>query len=641
MTTMPRQERGEGDLTAQEQPTSPVRLRVPAAARAQRKSELKIIPGAIVLANNRVFRVDGLDSLTTVRAYDVVTGEALTLPLHQIESPPPQRASKDPLIFPEDEWERGAKLAATFAPYLDMSRLPGAIRLGLSVELGITPRQVSRYFARFLGEPTASAMVRRPRGRRAGCKLLDPSVEFVIAHTHTKWYARREGISLEDLVARVRGLCRRLGLNPPNPKTIRRRALEAAGYRLDRSRNGAKAAKQRWEPRPGRLPQMRALELVQIDHTLVDLLVLSDDRAQVLGRPWLTLAMDVGTRTVLGLYLTMSAPSAVSVARCIAHAVLPKRENEWRHELWPMHGLMSVVHVDNAKELKSLALKRGCQQHGIQIEWRPLGKAHYGAHIERLMGTLMRLVHGLPGTTFSNIQQRKDYPSDKRATMTLAELRVWLTLKICLRYHTRRHRSLGMAPQLCWERAWQGKQEGEFYSPRQPIHAATFRMDFLPLESRRLQRTGVQFERSRYWHPKLTPLITPNAQITLRYEPEDLSRIWILDTTTDTYIEAAAVQGRAVGEGVATITQVEHSRMEEMTESGFALCDELEAAASRETRKLRRALARTESKPPKEAYPPARGKRGGRRNPASQPGRDEATIPMPPAAGKLHVEEWS
>lgn len=640
MTTMPRQERSEGDPMAQ-QPTSPVRPRVPATARTTRKSGLQITPGAIVLASNRVFRVDGLDSLTTVRVYDVVTGEAVTLPLHQIESPPQQRTNKDPLIFPEGEWERGATLAAAFAPYLDMSRLPGAVKLGLSLQLGITSRQVSRYFARFLEEPTASALVRRPRGRRVGCRLLAPRVESVIAHVHTKRYARREGIPLEELVARVHGLCRRLGLNPPNPKTIRRRAAEAAGYCVDRSRDGAKAAKQRWEPRPGRLRQMRALELVQIDHTLVDLLVLSDDRTQVLGRPWLTVAMDVGSRTVLGLHLTMSAPSAVSVARCIAHAVLPKRENEWRHGLWPMHGLMSVVHVDNAKELKSLALKRGCQQHGIQIEWRPIGKAHYGAHIERLMGTLMRLVHGLPGTTFSDIKQRKDYPSDKRATMTLAELRVWLTLKICLRYHTRRHRTLGMAPQLSWERAWQGEREGEFYSPRQPVHATSFNMDFLPLESRRLQRTGVQFKCSRYWHPNLAPLITPVAQITLRYEPEDLSRVWILDTDNDTYIEAAAVEGRAVGEGVATLTKAEHSRMEQLTDSGFALCDELEAAAARETRKLRQTLATTAPVTPNKAAPPARGKRGGRRNPPSQLGHDEATIPMPPAAGKLHVEEWS
>lgn len=35
-------------------------------------------------------------------------------------------------------------------------------------------------------------------------------------------------------------------------------------------------------------------------------------------------------------------------------------------------------------------------------EWRPVAKPRYGAHIERLLGTLNEEIHGLAGTTFSN-----------------------------------------------------------------------------------------------------------------------------------------------------------------------------------------------------------------------------------------------
>src|SRR5690242_16472411 len=41
------------------------------------------------------------------------------------------------------------------------------------------------------------------------------------------------------------------------------------------------------------------------------------------------------------------------------------------------------------------------------------------AKIERLMGTLMSRVHALPGTTFSNVVARGDYPAEQKAILTL------------------------------------------------------------------------------------------------------------------------------------------------------------------------------------------------------------------------------
>ena len=91
--------------------------------------------------------------------------------------------------------------------------------------------------------------------------------------------------------------------------------------RPSKAQLGSKRAKQIWEPRPGRLKVDRPLELIQIDHTPVDVLVLTDDRQTILGRPWLTVAIDVATRCVLGIYLSMDAPSAVSVSLCIEHRI--------------------------------------------------------------------------------------------------------------------------------------------------------------------------------------------------------------------------------------------------------------------------------------------------------------------------------
>lgn len=80
------------------------------------------------------------------------------------------------------------------------------------------------------------------------------------------------------------------------------------------------------------------------------------------------------------------------------------------------------MYVDNAREFKSEALTRGCQQHGIDLDYRPLGQPQYGGIIERVIGTAMQEIHELPGTTFSNPVQRGSYDSEKKASLTMTEL---------------------------------------------------------------------------------------------------------------------------------------------------------------------------------------------------------------------------
>ena len=81
-----------------------------------------------------------------------------------------------------------------------------------------------------------------------------------------------------------------------------------------------------------------------------------------------------------------------------------------------MAGLPRLIHVDNAKEFHSQALLRGCQEYSIAIEHRPRRQPHLGGHIERLIGTMMGAVHLLPGTTFSNANEKgPTIPKDVRS----------------------------------------------------------------------------------------------------------------------------------------------------------------------------------------------------------------------------------
>jgi putative transposase len=97
------------------------------------------------------------------------------------------------------------------------------------------------------------------------------------------------------------------------------------------------------------------------------------------------------------------------------------------------------LYVDNAAEFKSEALRRGCDQHGIALRYRAPGQPHFGGIVERLIGTMMQMVHDeAPGTTFSNTGQRGSYDSDGKAVLTVAELQAWLALAVAC-YHGQVH----------------------------------------------------------------------------------------------------------------------------------------------------------------------------------------------------------
>ena len=50
---------------------------------------------------------------------------------------------------------------------------------------------------------------------------------------------------------------------------------------------------------------VRVGQLLQMDHTLVDVVVVDEVDREPIGRPWLTLALDVATRAVPGFHLSL------------------------------------------------------------------------------------------------------------------------------------------------------------------------------------------------------------------------------------------------------------------------------------------------------------------------------------------------
>lgn len=338
-------------------------------------------------------------------------------------------------------------------------------------------------------------------------------------------HARPERPTLARLRREVERDCKAAGLTPPSRKALSARVSARSLREMVRAREGAEAARQRFAPvRPGPLPTA-PLRLVQADHTRVDLVLVDAATRAPLGRPWLTLVLDVYTRCVPGLHVAFDAPSSAGVALAMAQAVLPK--DDWLASrairlAWPMHGLPGTLHLDNGREFRARALRLGCQQHGVRVEYRPPATPRFGGHIERLMGTLMGRVHALPGTTFSNVAERGDYPSERRAVLTLAEFERVLALEVLGPYHNDVHSALGKTPAAAWA-------EGTASAPpRLPRDRNAFVLDFLPWEERAVRRDGVHLFRIAYYDGALAHLIgEPGRKVRVRYDPRDLGAVFV------------------------------------------------------------------------------------------------------------------
>lgn len=296
-----------------------------------------------------------------------------------------------------------------------------------------------------------------------------------------------------------------------------------------------------FDPVRGRFPGADfPLAYVQIDHALLNVIVVDEVSRRAIGRPWITVVIDVFSRMVCGFYISLDPPGALATGLAIAHAILPKDKWLEQHGIetpWSVWGIPRTIHADNAKEFRGEMLKRACQEYGIDTNFRLVATPHYGGHIERFMGTIATEIHALPGTTFSNPSERGDYDSEAQAVFTLKEMETWLATFFVEVYHQRKHSALGMSPaQKYLEGVLGTKDQAGTGIPKRIIDETKLRLDFMPYFERTIQRYGVQIDKVEYYHDVLRPFINaidptdPKKKrkrlFTFRRDPRDISQVY-------------------------------------------------------------------------------------------------------------------
>lgn len=508
-------------------------------------------PGAQVMYRERIFVVTHLLDLESALLKAPESGEVIRaklsdlLPAAHSTSP---TSAPDLLDIPDPDWEVAQRRLDIIRPLAGRKDRTRREVEAQAKAHGMTTGTLYVWLNLYESSGRLTSLLPRSRSDKGATKLSD-EVEAIIRATIQDFYLTSQRKTVSKVCEMVRQRCVTAELEPPHPNTVRNRVARLSESFKVKERFGSKAAEQQFAPNEGEFPGADwPLAIVQIDHTKVDIILVDDVHRRPIGRPWITLAIDVFSRMVCGFYISFDPPGALATGLCIAHAILPKEQWLAKHDLdveWPIWGLPKMLHLDNAKEFRGTMLQRACSEYGIDISWRPVARPHFGGHIERLLGTLLKEIHTLPGTTFSNPRERADYDSERKAALTLKEFETWLTTYITKVYHQRIHSSLGVSPLAKFKDGIFGS--GDKPGAGLPARIADedrVRLDFTPYVERTIQDYGVVIDDVHYYHDVLRrwigskdPKTKRKRKFLFRRDPRDISRVWFHDPEVHGYFE--------------------------------------------------------------------------------------------------------
>lgn len=519
---------------------------------------VKLSIGEEVFNGNSRYRITAILDMEHVCVRSSFTGKADKFHISELSSRPIDEDNLDiiPSVelmnIPDDEWIKIHNKAGIFNNILqsDYENRRDEIKKAAE-ELEISEptlyKQLQKYKASN-GDPTSLL-----RKKRVDKGRFESEVEKIVQSCITQ-YLSTDKLKVSDIYRNLEiqiyqyNKLNDTSFATPHINTLRYRISQLTAAEIGSTRLGKKG-RESYRPIIGKFPEViKPLEIVQIDHTTLDVMIVDDVNRLAIGRPTITLAIDVFSRMVTGFYISLEKPNTLLTGCCITHSVLDKKKWLTDHKIdgqWPVYGLIDTIHTDNGKEFHAKALKRACEKYHINLTKRPVGTPRYGGHIERLFKTFNDAgIHALPGTTKSNVLDKGEYDSEKKAVLTLFELETWFTELVVNVYHHTIHSELGMTPFEKYQEGILGSDTtlGRGLPPRIE-NELQLKIDFLPHEERSVQKYGIRIFGILYYHDLLRKWIRQpdktrkeSKKFIVKYDPRDLSSIFFYDPDMKAYI---------------------------------------------------------------------------------------------------------
>ncbi|MFJ2137004.1 hypothetical protein ACIOMQ_40565 [Streptomyces sp. NPDC087845] len=303
---------------------------------------------------------------------------------------------------------------------------------------------------------------------------------------------------------------------------------------------------------------LRPGEQVQIDTTRLDVLALFDDGT--LGRPELTIAIDVATRAILATVLCPGGTQAVDAALLLAEMAVPHPARpSWPEALHFTHSavlpggrLLSLderlkgaaarpvvmpetIVVDRGKVFVSRAFTAACETLGISVQVAPPFTPTAKSIVERTFGSINSLFcQHLPGYTGSDVT-RRGRDIEREACYTVAQLQDLLD-EWLVHWHHRLHEGLRhpVLPRaaLTPNQMWAALVAVAGYVPV-PLSGSGY-LELLPVRWQAITERGIRIHHHTYDSDLLGPYRGQDSDVTARgrkwevhTNPHDVRQIWV------------------------------------------------------------------------------------------------------------------
>jgi putative transposase len=367
------------------------------------------------------------------------------------------------------------------------------------------------------------------------------------------------GDAYDDLVDRLQRINEEIGSRAgasvpvPSKETFRKHLRSLECFETVAARYGPKEAQKRFKATGEGLAAHRPLLLATIDHTPADVhVVMEADQWRYVGRPFLTVMMDVHSRCIVGWVLSFEPPSLYSVIECIRRANRPKPRMRTLFpdcpELADIYGKCDEIVVDNGLEFIGPSFESGMTDLGISVRWARIKTPTDKSVVERLFYTLNSMFHKkLPGGTFP-LQKLREWELDpqKSAVLTLEQTEALLDRAVGT-YHQSLHRSLRDTPVRVWVRGVNAETGINVLGDDRQLDKMLGAR-----EERLVTRSGVELFNLRYHDPAITgPLLgdlarresvrgrregSASAKVAVKYNPANLGEIHVWNGPRGVYV---------------------------------------------------------------------------------------------------------
>ncbi|PPQ39557.1 putative transposase [Rhodoblastus acidophilus] len=329
-------------------------------------------------------------------------------------------------------------------------------------------------------------------------------------------------------------------LSRPCDKTISNHARKLPQFLRYAGRHGIDAARKRYPANSSGIDVTRPLQRVEIDEWRVPLHVLltwtgawndlTDKKKKKLKRVrvWVCVAIDVATRCILGMRLseTVASTNSMAVLEMMVGDKTDMALAVGAKTPWDMFGRPHQIASDWGGSLVSRRVVAAIMDLQVASLQPPRGCPSLRAHIERVFRTVgTQLISRFTGQTFANVVAKAGYDSEKRASLTVAELCRCLVLYVVDVYHNLPHDGLGgETPREAWLRLTKNFP----IAPPPDMDAA--RAIFGEHLAKPLGPNGVEFAGIPYQSPELQQLFRDKGKIDveMRVHLKDLRRASVL-----------------------------------------------------------------------------------------------------------------